>query len=98
MGNSLPARFVLLPVLALAASCLIGCSVGQVQTLPLMRIDIQKRESLISSVEPHEGWYWQGDKGTLNIVLARRGYSLIDKTLGFTWVMSLVLEDMPAGR
>lgn len=98
MASLLPARSVLLPVLALAASCLIGCSVGKVQTLPLMRIDIQKRESLISSIEPPEGCYWQGDKGTLNIVLARRGYSLIDKTLGFTWVMSLVLEDMPAGR
>lgn len=98
MGKPLPARYVVLPALALVVACLSGCSVGRVQMLPLLRSDIQKREPLIGSINPHEGWYWQSEKGTLNIVLARRGHSLIDKNLDFTWIMSLVLEDMPAGR
>ncbi len=75
-----------------------GCSVGQVQVVPMMRSDIQPRESLIASVEPHEGWYWQDEKGKLNVVLARHDRSLLDKNLDARWAMSLVLDDMPAGR
>lgn len=99
MGIPVPARSVLLSVSALAwtATCLPGCAVGKVQMLPLMRADIHKREPLVGSIDPHEGCYWQSEKGTLNIVLARRGRSLFDENFDFTWIMSLVLEDVPAG-
>jgi len=97
MGTLIPARFILLSAAALVAPCLVGCAVGRVQMLPLLRTDIQKREPLVGSIDPHEGCYWQSEKGTLNIVLARRERSLFDRNFDFTWIMSLVLEDMPAG-
>ncbi len=83
-----------LPAAGLAAA---GCSVGQVQIVPWTREDIRPRERLIASIEPREAWYWQGPDGKLNIVLARRDRSIFNSNLDFTWVMSFVLEDMPAG-
>lgn len=63
-----------------------------------MRTDIRPREPLVSSIEPHEAWYWQDSDGKLNIVLVRQGRALFNKNLDFSWVMSFSLDDMPAGR
>lgn len=97
--NPLPSIRSRVRLLAAAAGLFMaGCSAGRVQIVPWMRNDIQPREPLVGSIEPQEAWYWQGTDGRLNVVLARRSRSLLGRDLDSTWVMSLVLEDMPAGR
>jgi len=98
MSASCPIRPLGSSALCAAVLVLCGCSVGRVQVVPMLRSDILPRESLIASVEPHEGWYWKGENGKLNVVLARHDRSLLDKNLDARWAMSLVLDDMPAGR
>jgi hypothetical protein len=98
MDPLLSVRLRVCLALPVAGLLIAGCSVGKVQTVPWTREDIRPQERLIVSIEPQEAWYWQGSDGKLNIVLARRDRSIINKDLSFTWVMSLVLEDMPAGR
>jgi hypothetical protein len=84
---------------AAAASVLAGCTgSGQVQMVPWMRSDIRPGEPLIGLIQAREAWYWPDEKGGLNIVLARRQRSLMDPMLDFNWVISIVLEDLPAGR
>jgi hypothetical protein len=77
----------------------VGCAgSGLVQMVPGMRSDIPPDEPLIGSVQAREAWYWKGEKGDLNIVLARRQRSPLNAALDSNWVMSIVLEDLPAGR
>jgi len=98
MSGSCPIRPLALPLLLATVLFTGGCSVGQIQIVPMLRADIQPREPLVASLEPQEGWYWKGENGRLNVVLARHDRSLIDKNFDSRWAMSLVLEDLPAGR
>ncbi len=97
MNPFLRIRMLVCLALAGAGPFIAGCSVGEVQMVPWMRDDIRPREPLIGSIEPREAWYWQGADGKLNIALARRDRSIVNKDLDLTWAMSFVLEGMPAG-
>jgi len=84
-----------------AAVCLVfggGCGGGGVvHTVPLIRIDIQPGEPPISSIPLTESYYWTDEDGGLNIALGHRARSMLGKTFDAEWLMSIVLEALPAG-
>ena len=75
-----------------------GCSGGGVvHTVPLIRTDLQPGEPPISSIPLTEAYYWTDEGGGLNIALGSRARSMLGQAFDAEWLMSIVLEALPAG-
>lgn len=88
--------------LALLASLgllwLAGCTgSGRVHVLPPMRSDLPPDQPLIATVPITEAYYWMGERGEVNVALAYQAKSLLGKPFDVQWLMSIVLDEAPAG-
>jgi hypothetical protein len=78
---------------------LTGCTGGgTAQLVPITRSDLPPGEPLVQQIPIHEAFYTQQPDGRLIIGLRRHERSLLSSGLDLTWLMSLVLEGMPAGN
>jgi len=86
-------------VLSLAGlSLLAGCTGrATVHTVPFMRKQFAPNEMLVHTVNPNEAYYWLDDDGKLNVVLKYKQGSLLGPAFEIEWLMSMVLEGLPAG-
>jgi hypothetical protein len=62
-----------------------------------VRSDFQAGEPLIGSVPIHEAYYWLGEDGSLHIALRHYSRSLLNEVFDAEWLMSIVLDGLPAG-
>lgn len=76
-----------------------GCTGrGEVRAVPFARSDFTRQEPLIQTVPVEEAYYWLREDGTVGVALGYHGSSLFGRAFDADWRMSLVLEDLPAGR
>lgn len=85
-------------VLVAAAALAGGCGRGVVHTIPVARADLPAREPLIQTLPIHEACYWLDAQGRVHIALRYHQGSLLGPMFRAEWLMSLVLERLPAGR
>lgn len=64
----------------------------------MLRGDFARNEPLVQELPVHEAYYWTAADGTLNIAMRTRFDSLLGRAFSGQWLLSLVLEDLPAGR
>lgn len=78
---------------------LTGCTgTGLVNLVPFNRSDFRQDEPLIAEIPIHEAYWWRGDEGELNLALAYRVKSVFGRARSGHWLMSMVLDDWPAGK
>ncbi|UCD28063.1 MAG: hypothetical protein JSV03_13345 [Planctomycetota bacterium] len=77
---------------------LAGCTGrATVHLLPFMRTNFSPTEALIQTIKVNEAYYWCDDDGKLSVAFRYRVRSLLGKALDVEWLMSMVLDGMPAG-
>lgn len=89
-----PGRLLAIVGLGLVAGCTGG---GVVHTMPMIRNDFQPGEPPIVSVHLGEAYHWTGEDGGLNLALRYRHRSLLGQAFDREWLMSIVLDEAPAG-
>jgi len=84
--------------LLLGVAAISGCTGhGTVYGVPFMRRDFPPTEPPAQVVQAGEAYYWIDGQKRLNVALRRHVPSLLGKAFEYDWLMSLVLEDLPAG-
>lgn len=77
---------------------LMGCAgQGSVHMIPLGPKAIKMTGPLIVAVAPKEAYYWVNDQQELCVAMRTRTHSLFGKRFEREFVLSLVLEGLPAG-
>jgi len=75
-----------------------GCrGYATVRMVPFMRSDLAPASPLVRTVRPTEAYYWLDDEGKLNISLGYRSKSIFGEAFDAEWLMSVVLDGLPAG-
>jgi hypothetical protein len=77
---------------------LAGCGHGVVHTLPVSRADLPPGEPLIQTLPIHEAYYHVEPDGQVTVALRYRHRSLLGPALSAEWIMSIVVDKLPAGR
>jgi hypothetical protein len=65
--------------------------------IPLMRSDFPREEPTLATVRVHEAYHWAQDDGELTVALRYRVNALLGEVFDAEWLLSLVLDGLPAG-
>ncbi len=76
-----------------------GCSGGAtVHIVPQLRADLAADEPLMQSIRAERAFYSVAGDGTLSIGIAHHVGSLLGEAYAGDWMMSFLLEGLPAGK